>query len=112
MMEKSYTRKPLPRHPAVWWSRMRFRWPFLIWVAAIALAIFFYSHGGQFGSLTGVVAVVREDVASLEPGRLVSLNAEHVLEPGTGVTVEAAGVTGFGESGGVVHLSNCHVLSS
>jgi len=57
-------------HPAVWWSRFKCRWPFLIWLLAVGGALFLFAHGGQFAGMAGVVDADREQVAPLETARL------------------------------------------
>lgn len=58
------------RHPAVWWSRMKLRWPFLIWILAIVAALWLYTRSGRVSLLRGVVETVHETVALQEIGRL------------------------------------------
>ncbi|MBU0677671.1 MAG: biotin/lipoyl-binding protein, partial [Verrucomicrobia bacterium] len=72
-MQKEIRKPSLPKHPAVIWSRIKFRWPFLVWLGAIGLAGFLFLRTGTMGPLTGVVDVVRESVAPVEAGRLVSI---------------------------------------
>ena len=76
MAEKNkdvYAQAKLPRHPAVWWSRTKIKWPFLVWLIAVVLAIFFYFHGARFGSMTGVVDTMSEDIAPAEDARLLAV---------------------------------------
>jgi len=83
----SFERNGIPRHPAVWWSRIKVRWPFFVWLAAIAAAAALFLHGGTAGSLSGVVEVFHEDISLLETARLKTLHVregqqvrkEHVL---------------------------------
>ena len=70
MTERIHIPERIHRHPAVWWSRVKNRWPFAVWLLAIVAAVFLYFHGGQFGGMSGVVQVVREEVAPLETARL------------------------------------------
>ena len=62
------------RHPAVWWNRVKNRWPAAVWLLAIVVAVFFYFHGGQFGGMSGVVEAVREEIAPLENARLKTID--------------------------------------
>lgn len=64
---------PPPRHPAVLWSRIKLRWPFLIWLVAAAAAAWLYYNGGYSGPLTGVLEAIREQVAPIEDARLLSV---------------------------------------
>lgn len=73
-MEKVNIPEPIPRHPAVRWSRFKARWPLLVWLLAIGGAVFFYFHGGQFGGMTGFVDTTREEVGPLETARLKALS--------------------------------------
>ena len=62
--------------PAVWWSRIKFRWPFLVWLAAIVIAALLFLRGGQTSVLSGVVEVVQEDISPHETARLGTLHVE------------------------------------
>ena len=73
--------RPLPRHPRVWWSRIAYRWPFVVWLAAVAACAFLYLHSGQTASVSGVIEVQREEAAPIEAARLVKV---HVV-PGQAV---------------------------
>jgi multidrug resistance efflux pump len=86
MPEKKVQRKRLPPHPAVWWSRLKLKWPVLVWIGAVALAWFLFTRGGEAQPLTGVVDVIRESVAPLETSRLLAV---HVV---AGDTVRAGDV--------------------
>ncbi len=66
----------LPRHPAIWWSRIKLRWPFLVWLAAVAAALWLYERGGRLATLRGFVEAAHEEIASLEAGRLVECRVE------------------------------------
>jgi len=72
----SFDRKGIPKHPVVWWSRIKVRWPFFVWLAAIAAAAALFLHGGSAGSLSGVVEVFYEDISPLETARLKTLHVE------------------------------------
>jgi multidrug resistance efflux pump len=74
MSERIHIPERIHRHPAVWWSRVKNYWPLAVWLLAIVAAIFLYFHGGQFGGMSGVVQVVREEVAPLETTRLKTIN--------------------------------------
>ena len=75
-MEKKYRRNRLPPHPVVWWSRVKLRWPLLVWIAAVCAAWFLFTRGGSSQPLTGVVDVVRESVSPLETSRLRAVYAQ------------------------------------
>lgn len=64
------------RHPAVWVSRVKVRWPFFVWVLAIAAVLYLYYHGGRFSTMSGTVESLREQAAPLETARL---KAVHVI---------------------------------
>ncbi len=66
----------LPRHPAVWWSRVKLRWPFLVWLLAAGLALRLYESGGRLAPLRGFVESVQEEIASTETARLVERRVE------------------------------------
>lgn len=70
MAEQTVQRNRLPRHPAVWWSRLKLKWPVLVWIAAVVAAWILFTRGGSTQPLTGVVDVVRESVSPLETSRL------------------------------------------
>lgn len=66
--------RPLPRHPRVWWSRQSFRWPFLVWLAAVGFAVWLFMDTGRTIEVSGVIEVVREEVSPIETARLLKLN--------------------------------------
>jgi len=65
-------------HMPIWWSRLKLRWPFVIWVLAGVLAMFLYRHGGEFDGISGAVDTIRQRVAPLETAHLKRL----LVEPG------------------------------
>ena len=69
-MDPGYKRNRIPRHAAVWWSRVKLKWPVLVWIAAAFVAWFLFTRSGSSLPLTGVVDVVRESVSPLETSRL------------------------------------------
>jgi len=72
MMRNRNGNNSLPRHPAVWWSRMKLRWPALVWMAAATGAYLLYHYSDRAGSLQGVVETVHEVVAPLETARVAA----------------------------------------
>lgn len=60
----------LPAHPAVWWSRMKLRWPTLVWLLAAAGAVWLYYRGGHAVRFHGIVQTVHEIAAPVETARL------------------------------------------
>ena len=64
----------IPSHPVIWWSRLKHKWPLLIWLAAILAACHLYSAGIDLAPISGVVRKNEETVAPIEPGRLVEVN--------------------------------------
>lgn len=71
-MKEPYEIK-LPRHPSVFWSRIRPRWPVLIWIGAIILAWNLYTQGIEYAAIKGVVEKHEESVAPVETGRLIEV---------------------------------------
>jgi HlyD family secretion protein len=67
----------IPAHPRVRWSRLKVRWPFLIWVLAGTLVLWLYLEIGRTATVSGIVEVVREEAASIEDARLLSV---HVVQ--------------------------------
>ncbi len=67
---------PLPRHPAVWWSRTKIRWPVLVWLAAIAALLAIHRRGPGGGILSGTVEAIYEQAAPLETARLLECRVE------------------------------------
>lgn len=65
------------RHPRVIWSRLKLKWPFLVWLLAVGVIFFFYQDTLQTGTVAGVLEVVREEPAPVETARLLKL---HVRE--------------------------------
>ncbi len=72
-MERVHIVKNAKWHPAVWRSRLRLRWPFIVWLLAIVAAVYLSAHGGSYGGMAGVVDVKRELVAPLETARILSV---------------------------------------
>lgn len=64
-------------HPRVWWSRIKLRWPFLVWLGAVAGVIYLFAIQGQTATIAGAVEVVREDIAPLEDARLLRVHVAH-----------------------------------
>jgi HlyD family secretion protein len=76
-MSSEAPNRPYSRHPSVLWSRLRWRWPVLVWLALAGLAFWLYDQGGEFIRINGMVAVASGSVSPVERGRLESL---HVRE--------------------------------
>ena len=72
-METNTIPKKVLRNKHVLMSRIKTRWPFLIWIFAVFFALFTYFHGGQFGGITGTVFTQMENVAPQTTGRLNTL---------------------------------------
>lgn len=64
-------------HPRVWWSRIKIRWPFLVWLGAIAAVLYLFAMQGQTATIAGAIEVVREDIAPLEDARLLRVHVAH-----------------------------------
>lgn len=86
-MSSESPNRPLPRHHRVWWSRLIWKWPVLVWIGIAALAWWLYTSGGQYLRINGLVEVMTESVSPLESGRLVRIDvlAGQVLEAGEAV---------------------------
>lgn len=76
MAERVQIPERIVRRRVALWSRMKARWAFYVWVLAIGAAVLMYSHGGEFGGMSGTVEALHEDLAPLETARLLSLDAE------------------------------------
>ncbi len=63
----------LPRNPRVWWSRVKYRWPFLIWLAAVVACVSLYMRSGHLVAINGVVEVTTEQLAPVETARLLAV---------------------------------------
>ena len=66
-------RHRLPRHPRVWWSRIKYKWPFLIWIGAVWATLQLYMVGARTVRMPGVIEALREDASPVESARLVSV---------------------------------------
>ncbi|MFH0881091.1 MAG: HlyD family efflux transporter periplasmic adaptor subunit [Lentisphaerota bacterium] len=64
------------RHPMVWWSRFKLRWPLVCWLLAMVVAGYLYYHGGRFSGMSGTVEAMHDLAAPLETARL---RAVHVI---------------------------------
>ncbi len=60
-------------NPHVFLSRIKTRWPLLIWLVAVFLTVFIYFHGGRFGGMSGSVITSLDHATPLETGRLKSI---------------------------------------
>src|SRR5690606_19164184 len=80
-MSKSKNGRPIPAHSEVIWSRMKLRWPFLVWLAAVGAGLYLYQHSSQSYTLNGVMDIERYKIAPLETARLLSLT----VQPGQAV---------------------------
>jgi HlyD family secretion protein len=78
-------RRPLPRHPKVWWSRIKVKWPILVWLGAVWLAWTLYQAGPPSTDFLGVYSVVEERAGPVDTARLVEVPVEvgQWVEPGT-----------------------------
>lgn len=74
---KSNGNTVIPSHPAVWWSRMKLRWPVLIWLIAVAALFMLHGRGGHGGQLLGVVDAVYEAATSPETALLTNIYVTH-----------------------------------
>ncbi len=67
-------RRSLPRHPRVVWSRIKYKWPLLVWLAAIWGCVVLYRFGVRTIRIPGVVEALREEAAPVESARLVAIH--------------------------------------
>ena len=58
-------------HPL--FRRLMGGWSFLVWLAMIGVTYLCYIHGGSFIPLNGQVQVIKENVSSLDSGRIVKI---------------------------------------
>jgi HlyD family secretion protein len=61
-------------HPRVQWSRWKTRWPLLVWLVAAVAGLFMFLYGAHTGGMAGYVEIVEHPVASLELGRLSTVD--------------------------------------
>lgn len=66
------------RHHLVLWSRLKLRWPFLVWTAVVFLAIYLGYQSQKYGFIVGTVTAVNEDIGVTETSRLAAL----LVQPG------------------------------
>ena len=73
------------RHPAVWISRLKTKWPIVIWLAAVACAYQLYRQQGPPTAFVGLLYAPREAVAPLTAGRVreVAVGLGDRVEAGT-----------------------------
>ncbi len=76
MVVRVNIKEHIGRSPPPWWKRLPNRWPFLIWVGAVVLAVFLFSRGGQMGGMTGSVRSSRQIIAPLEDSRIKAIHVE------------------------------------
>lgn len=72
-MKKRNTPSVPRHHPKILMSRLKVRISFFVWLLMVALAVFVYFHGGQFGGMTGAVVTTFDNAAPLETARLKEL---------------------------------------
>jgi len=70
---KSYKRARLQPRLRVHLSRFKGAWPFLVWLGAIGVLIFFMLYRTALGTLSGIVDTVAEPVAALEAAKINSI---------------------------------------
>lgn len=72
------------RHPRVLWSRLKLKWPFLVWLLAIGVIALFYQDTLRSGSVAGILEVIREESAPVETARLLKLHVHEgqQIKPG------------------------------
>lgn len=77
-MTGDLSNRSIPRHPRVWWSRLKVRWPFVVWLFAAGAAIFLYVESTDTVYFEGEVEARREHAAPVENARLI----EVLVKPG------------------------------
>jgi len=76
MKGQSYRRPSLTNYPRLWRQRIARNWPFMLWLAALAFVVLFYSRNQQFGQICGTVEVLEENVVPRETARLLVLRVK------------------------------------
>jgi len=72
-MNEHSEQSKIPHHPRIWWSRIKTKWPFLIWIGALALTLYFYNVGVDLTTFLGHVEALEVPVAPAEDGRIESI---------------------------------------
>ncbi|MEI6150721.1 MAG: HlyD family efflux transporter periplasmic adaptor subunit [bacterium] len=78
-----YKQPRLTNYRHLWFRRIVRNWPFVLWLAALAFVLLFYSRNQTFGQMCGSVEVLEENVVPLETARLLVL----AVQPGQHVKV-------------------------
>lgn len=68
--------EPIRRHLPPWWYRLKQRWPFLIWLLAIAGAGLLYFGGTRVGTTSGTVEAIRQEISPIETAPLKVLRVK------------------------------------
>jgi multidrug resistance efflux pump len=68
--DTTFVRAKLRSHPKMRWRRIVNRWPFYVWLAVVALAMYFYLKSTQYGTLAGSVQDIHHDISPLQTARL------------------------------------------
>ena len=66
----SFARATLRTQARMRWRRMVNAWPFLAWLVVVVVAVFFYTKSTQFGTLSGSVQTVRQEISPPETARV------------------------------------------
>ncbi len=69
-MQKPFVRTPLRTHSKLRWRRLADKWPFYVWLALIALSVYFYCKSTQYGTLAGTAEDIHHDISPLQPARV------------------------------------------
>ena len=77
-------RPAIPRHPAVVWSRIKLKWPFLVWLLAAVAAVALWLHTARIETYTGTVDAARIALAPVETAKLLSIETApgRLVQPG------------------------------
>lgn len=75
-MKESTTAGRLPRHPRIWWSRIKSKWPFLIWILAVVLAYILFAAGIDLAAFIGHVETRDVVISPVEDSTLMSIGVE------------------------------------
>ncbi|MEI6218824.1 MAG: hypothetical protein WCP86_07975, partial [bacterium] len=75
-MKDSTTSARLPKHPRIWWSRIKTQWPFLVWLLAVVFAYLLFVAGVDLAGFIGHVETRDVVVSPAEDSKLLSIGIE------------------------------------
>ncbi len=71
--DHKFKRPKMRKHPRLVFRKIFRSWPFFVWLGVAVLVAWLYTDSIQFGSMTGVIETLAENVAPLEAARLLSV---------------------------------------